>query len=178
MYCDIRSTVKMKGKVFLVHAMKVCRGVELQLHSILPRHQQGNVSFRLLFPQEWPLYPQSRRLIGPHSRSGRFGFELRTVQLVAYSPYRLSQPGSCSLYSRDIVTFHATTGHENKESRRVAVPLLQIRQWIGVGNQHHIPARLHLRKSPVTPYAAGDWVGLSTGLDGCGKFCSQRGEKP
>ena len=38
---------------------------------------------------------------------------------------------------------------------------------MGVGGQHHVPAVLSLER-PCT-LCTGGWVGLRTGLDGCGK---------
>ena len=47
----------------------------------------------------------------------------------------------------------------------------------GVGGQRHTPDALPLRKRPVTS-CTGGWVGLTAGLDGCGKSLLHRDWTP
>ena len=48
---------------------------------------------------------------------------------------------------------------------------------MGVGGQRHSPAALPQGKRPG-PYRRRCWVGLTTGLNGCGKFRPNRDSIP
>ena len=48
---------------------------------------------------------------------------------------------------------------------------------IGLGAERHAPATLPQGKKPGTQFIV-DWVGLGTGLDGCGKSCPHRNSIP
>jgi hypothetical protein len=93
-----------KNTAVSVYVMKASEGVEVSLRPLLSSApgERLVVSFMLqsIYPRgRSPRYPLSRRLAGPHNRSGRFGGQKNFFSMLVIEP-RFLGPGAFSMVYR------------------------------------------------------------------------------